>query len=358
MISRPTLAELYARWIADVQSRIEGASAAIRRSVLAVLGAALTAAIHSIYALAQEIGKQSVPYTATGSQLEGWASLWGLARRTAGLATGTAVATGTPGAEVPADASLVSAAGQEYVVLDGVFLDGAGEATLNLEAVEAGSGGNLAAGEVLSFVSAPEGVNTTATVDAGGLAGGSDIESDDQLRARLMQRIQNPPHGGNDGDYIFWAQSVTGVEQAWVFPLYSGAGTVRVYIAEADYDSANPNHASGALVTTVQDYIDSVRPVGMANVATPAEVVAPERQAVDITISAGPDSPALRAAIEASLAEVFAREAEPEGTVRLSKIREAVSTTPGEEDHDITVPAASPTADAGKILVLGAITWA
>ena len=88
------------------------------------------------------------------------------------------------------------------------------------------------------------------------------------------------------------------------------------------------------------------------------EIVAPVRQPVDITISAGPDSPALRAAIEASLAEVFAREAEPEGTVRLSKIREAVSTTPGEEDHDITVPAASPTADAGKILVLGAVTWA
>ena len=353
MISRPTLAELYARWIADVQSRIEGASAAIRRSVLAVLGAALTAAIHSLYALAQEIGKQSVPYTATGTQLEGWASLWGLARRSAGLAIGTAVATGTPGAEVPADASLVSAAGQEYVVLDGVFLDGAGEATLNLEAVEAGSAGNLATGEVLSFVSAPEGVNTTATVDADGLAGGSDIESDDQLRARLMQRIQNPPHGGNDGDYIFWAQSVTGLEQAWVFPLYSGAGTVRVYIAEADYDSANPNHASGALVSTVQDYIDTVRPV-----TATVEIVAPVRQPVDITISAGPDSPALRAAIEASLAEVFAREAEPEGTVRLSKIREAVSTTPGEEDHDITVPAASPTADAGKILVLGAVTWA
>ena len=109
MISRPTLAELYARWIADVQSRIEGASAAIRRSVLAVLGAALTAAIHSLYALAQEIGKQSVPYTATGTQLEGWASLWGLARRSAGLAIGTAVATGTPGAEVPADAKVFHA---------------------------------------------------------------------------------------------------------------------------------------------------------------------------------------------------------------------------------------------------------
>ena len=352
MISRPSLAELNARWIADVQSRISGASAILRRSILGVLGAALAAAHHSLYALAQEIGKQSVPYTATGDDLDGWASLYSVSRRAASVATASVTATGTPGADIAVDTALISATGQEYLVIDAAVVDGAGEAVLNLEALSAGSAGNVNAGETLSFVSPPAGVNSAAVVDDGGIGGGADTERDDALRARLMQRIQNPPHGGNDGDYVFWSTSVAGVEQAWVFPLYGGPGTVRVYIAEAGYDGANPNHASAGLVATAQTYIDTQRPVTAS-----VEIVAPERQAVDISISAGPDSPELRTAIEASLAEVFAREAAPEGTVRLSHLREAVSQTPGEVDHEITIPAASPTADAGKILVLGDITW-
>ena len=352
MISRPSLAELYARWIADVQSRIAGASAQIRRSMLAVLGAALTAAHHSLYALAQEIGKQSVPFTATGTSLEGWGSLWGVSRRLAAVASGTVTATGTPDAVIPEGTALVSSANQEYRVTAEAVLDGGGNASVSIEAVESGAPGNVTAGETLSFIAAPEGVNINTTVEAGGIGGGADIEADSTLRARLLQRIQNPPHGGNDGDYVFWATSVSGVDQAWTFPLYSGVGTVRVYIAEEAYDSGNPNHASAGLVALVDEYVQTQRPV-----TATVEVVAPVRQPVDISISAGPDSPELRAAIEASLAAVFEREAAPEGVIRLSHLREAVSQTPGEEDHEITVPAASPTADPGSILVLGTVTW-
>lgn len=351
MITRPTLAELNARWQADVQARLEGATASLRRRLLWVLGAVMSAAHHSLYGFAQQIGKQSVPYTATGVDLEEWASLWGVARRQASTAAGQIVIAGTPGATVLEDARLQSSFGAEYRVLADGELDESGELTADVEAIEPGAIGNLAAGGALTFISAPAGVNAVANAGVDGIGGGADLELDDSLRARMLKRIQNPPHGGNAADYEFWALEVAAVVRAWVFPLYDGPGTVRVYVSDGREDG--DTLAAGATVSAVQDYIDSVRPV----TATAVDVVAPERQPVNIELTAGPDSPELRAAVEAGLAKLFLQEAQPEGSIPLTHISEVVSQTTGEYDHEITTPTESPEADAGKILTLGTVTW-
>ncbi len=55
-------------------------------------------------------------------------------------------------------------------------------------------------------------------------------EADADYLTRLLNRIQQPPAGGNANDYVQWALAVTNVEDAWCFPLAQGLGTVDVVI--------------------------------------------------------------------------------------------------------------------------------
>ena len=59
------------------------------------------------------------------------------------------------------------------------------------------------------------------------MTGGVEAENDDDLRARILQRIQNPPMGGAQADYVTWALAVPGVTRAWAAPE-QGIGTITV----------------------------------------------------------------------------------------------------------------------------------
>lgn len=347
---RPGLGALQARVQADMRARIEGAQPSLRRSALGIIATALAGAVHGLYGYISQRATQAVPYTATGADLEGWASLWGIGRRSPTIATGSIGITGDAGISVPADTALQSQNGTEYRTTAAAVIGGGGTALASVAAQITGSIGNQPAGVVLSFVSPVLGVDALANVDPNGLNGGADREDDESLRARLQARISNPPHGGNAADYVEWALSVPGVTRAWVKPLYLGAGNVRVYIADDSYVGATL--ASAGTVATAQAYLDSVRPV-----TADVDAVAPNRQPVNIRVTLGPDSPAIRAAVTAALADLFLREAEPEGTIPRTHIAEAISQAAGEYDHNLILPAGNVTAGAGAILTLGTLTW-
>ena len=60
------------------------------------------------------------------------------------------------------------------------------------------------------------------------LTGGTDDETDDQpARPHPGSRIQNPPMGGSQADYVAWALAVPGVTRAWAAPE-QGTGTITV----------------------------------------------------------------------------------------------------------------------------------
>jgi len=359
--SRPRLSDLQSQIESDITSRIEGAVPALRRSVFGALSRALAAIAHGLHAFLQDRALQSVPYTATGFDLESWASLFSVLRSASALAAGPVAFSGTPGNVISAGSTLVSAAGAEYEVSSLVTIDGGGTGVGSVTALAPGAAGNLASSSVLSFISAPIGIDSTATVAPPGLQGGRDVGSDDDLRAALVARIQNPPHGGTAADYEFWALQVPAISRAWVFPLYSGAGTVRVFVANDAYVGATL--ADPADVTAAQVYIDAAKPVtvavsdGMGGWVSGVTVIAPTRQPVPVSLSVTPDTPAVRAAIEANLALLFADEAAPEAGIPLNHIRVAIATAAGEFDHVLTLPASAPVAAANSILTLGTITW-
>lgn len=85
---------------------------------------------------------------------------------------------------------------------------------------------------------------------------GENVETDDYLRARFYTQIQTTGTSGNVHDYRNWALEVPGCGDAKVFPLWDGAGTVKVLVVDENMT------IDEALPAKVADYIEKVRPIG------------------------------------------------------------------------------------------------
>lgn len=345
---RPTLTEIIDRTFTDLVGRLSLQGALLRRSVVGVLARVLAGASHMLHGHLDWIAKQAIPDTAD-EWLPRWASIWGVARKEAEFAIGDVSFVGTiNGTVIPAGTTLKRSDGAEYETQADATVS-AGAATANVKAVDAGALGNADAGTLLTLVYPVAGVNSAATVAAGGIANGSDVEDNDSLRTRLLTRIQQPPHGGAEFDYKAWALEVPGVTRAWVYPLHLGAGTVGITFVRDNDSSMIPDVPE---VQAVQDYIDERRPV-----TAEAVVFAPVAEPLDFTILVSPATAAVKAAIEAELRDFISRESEPGGTLYLSRINEAISIAAGEFDHTLSSPSADVVKTTGKLATMGAITW-
>ena len=257
----------------------------------------------------------------------------------------------TDGTVIPAETILIKGDLSYRVTAD--VTASSGVAVLSVSALEPGAAHNLGEGETLTVTQTIPGADTTATVNATSISGGADIESINRVRTRLQERRQNPPMGGNDEDYIRWAKEAhVDVTRAWCYSNENGLGTVVVRFVTDDLETPIPTQAHK---DAVFDYIDQpgVRPSGMAGF----EVGDLTAKPLDITFtSLTPDTQAVRDAIEAELDDYLRRGLEPGGTATISKIREAISTAAGEEDHAIDLTD-DVTSDTTELIVLGDITW-
>lgn len=351
---RPTLPDLIDRAASDIESRLPGTDARLRRSNLSVLARMHAGAVHGLYGMLDWLSRQVLPDSAEAEYLARWASIWGVSRLAAVAATGSVTLTGTAGSVVPA--------GTKFQRSDGALFATAAEVTFStttasasVTAQVAGAAGNTAANTSLSLVSPISGVQSSAVVASGGLTGGVDSETDERLRARLLARLRQPPQGGAKTDYEQWALAVAGVTRVWVFEGWLGVGSVGLFFVRDDDASIIPDAAS---VQAVQDYIDARRPVGLAGF----KAIAPEAAAQALTIQLSPNTSTVQAAVTAELADLFRRESAVEdgtgsGKILLSHINEAISIAAGETDHVLVSPSTDITLTKGQIATLGVITW-
>lgn len=352
--ARPPLPTLIERSMSAIDSRLPGADARLRRSNLNVLAFVNAGGCHGLHGHIGWVADQVLPDTAEKEFLERHARIWiPPGRLPAAPATGSATATGTTGTIVPAGTVFVRSDGQRYATTTEATL-AAGTATLALAAEEAGQAGNASAGIKLNAVSPLPGMNATVTVIGDGFTGGADIEKDDSLLARILDRIQEPPMGGSKADYERWAKEVPGVTRAWCSPREMGDGTVTVRFVRDNDASPIPDPSE---VETVFDHIEAVRPVGGQ-----LFVVAPEAVPLVFQIQLVPNTAAARAAVEASLRDLLRREAEPErgageGTILISHVREAISLATGERDSTVVLPAGNVTHTIGQMATFGGVTW-
>ena len=349
MFVRPSLQTLIDRIEADIEARLPDADAGVRRTVFNTLARVHAGALHSLYGYLDYLSRQVIYTTAEAEYLEQWSTIWGVQRVPAGLSGGNVTFTGTNGVTVPTGTIVQSASGWQYrTTADGTIASGT--ATIAVTALLGGVAGDAVVSTVLDLVQPISGIASTATVASGGLTNGSEVEADSALRARLLARIQTPPHGGAVGDYVAWALSVPGVTRAWCFPLYDGPGTVGVTFVRDNDVSIIPDSGE---VAAVQAYLDSVRPVTATVI-----VYAPTAVPLNLTIAAVPNTLAVKNAITAELQDLLKRNGAPYTWLYLSQINEAISLAVGETDHTLTVPSANIFYDNDEIATLGTITWA
>lgn len=346
--NRPSLTQLTDRAADDVNARLPGADGRLRHGVLNVLGRSHAGAVHELYGYLDWISRQPWPDQADEEGVRRWAAILDVPALSATPAVGQAQVAGADGAIIPADALMQRLDGVEYRTTAPAEIAG-GVALVPIEAVATGATGLAAAGTVLSLVSPVSGIASAASVAAPGLSGGADAEGVEALRGRVLDRLRDPPHGGRASDYVNWAKGVAGVTRVWVYPLMNGLGTVGVAFVMHGRENIIPGPGDVAAVAAA---IEEERPVTAG-----VDVFAPTPDPLDFEITLTPDTPEVRAAVAAELADLLVRDAAPGGPILLSRIREAVSIAAGELNNVVASPSADVAHGAGHLAVMGEIDW-
>ena len=290
-----TMQEIYE----SLCGRIEGRSgvSVTENGELSLRLHAVAYEIYSLYAQSDWVRRQCFPQFAVGEELDVHASLRGLVRQEAAKAKGMMRFS----VHEPAVTELTVSAGTVCTTLtqrrfvtaeSGVIAIGESFVEVAAEAEEAGSGGSMAAGEILVMSAPVYGVASCANEAA--FFGGRDAESDEALRARVLESYALMQNGANVGYYKTVAMSMDGVAAAEIFPLSRGGNTLDVVVASAD------GIPSGEVLAAVSAAFEARRELGVDVL-----VRAPERAyfspVIVLRMAAGGDFEAARATVAARL---------------------------------------------------------
>ena len=213
-------------------------------------------------------------------------------------------------------------------------------------ALLAGSAGNAAAGTVLSMAVAPVGIRRCDNPEP--FLGGSDGETDSELRKRVLDTFQRLPNGANTAFYEQGALSFDEVAAASVLPRSRGIGTVDVVV------STHSGQADPALLEQLQTYFQSRR-----EIAVDVQVRAPEQVKVDVTVriqpAEGSDRETVAAGVEAAVRNWFSGErlGKP---VLLAQLYSLVFSCGGVANCKLAAPADDVEIAAHQLPVLGTLT--
>jgi uncharacterized phage protein gp47/JayE len=367
--ARSTLTALRNQAIEDITtSGVPGLNGLLRNAVMPVLAWVMAGFTYSLYGFLDWIAMEGVPFTSTDEYLYAWGALVGVFPKDSTPATGMAQFTGgTPGVVVLNGSTLTRQDGTPYTSTADAAVDGTGNVLVPFESAVNGAATDCAAGTPISLDTPPAGVNAGG-LTVGPTQGGTDQETQDEFRTRMLARYAAPPQGGAQADYIEWATSVPGCTRAWIQPQGYGAGSVVIYPMFDDANAANGGFPIGtdgaaseeprAATATgdqlaIAEYIWPVQPVtALVWVAAPV----PSPIAIDI-IGLEPNTADMQAAIVSSIDDMFLARAEVGGTMYPSDIYAAIQATPGVIHFAVDNPTTPVPAPPGGLPVAGTVTF-
>jgi hypothetical protein len=228
------------------------------------------------YKYAIERTRQNFALTATGSDLDFIGGEYGIIRKPAIAAVLDISLPATTGTIISViNAFIGDSNGVRYIPDSQVTASG-GVANLTVSAQITGVAGNLSIGDTMTIESQVAGAESIATVTAIDTLG-TERETDDAYRERVLFQIRTVGGGGNAVDYKTWAEETPGVRRAYPYagrPLGTGTslpGERTVYIeAESSIDA--DGIADQNLLDSAREYIDhdpeteqSRTPLGLPN---------------------------------------------------------------------------------------------
>ncbi|WP_068784115.1 baseplate J/gp47 family protein [Paenibacillus phocaensis] len=239
---------------------------------------------------------------------------------------------------------------------------GLGEWVLECETV--GAAGNRQFGALLPIDYVP-GLVRAELADV--IVPGEDEESDDTLRARYYETVNEPAFGGNVSDYEQTVNGMDGVGATKVFPVWNGGGTVKCTVIASDW-----NVPSEALISEVQSAVDPTANQGkgygtapIGHTVTVASVSGvPIDVATTVTLDAGSTAGQVQGPIEEAIAAYLLGLRQSWATseqiiVRVALIEAAMLNVPGVIDVASTLlngTAGNLTLSAEEIPLMGTVT--
>lgn len=338
----PTLEEIRASILRDYQTYYPNADTSEDSDAYA-RASSLAACAEGIYAHQKWLIKQFFPDTADTEFLEKHAGLRGLRRRNATYAAGKgATISGNSDAVIAVGLQIKTEDGRFYETTESAVISASGSTVVAVRSLATGAAQNIKTATKGSFMAAPVGVSTDVVLND--VVGATNAESDSSLLERLLNKIRRPAAGGNKYDYKDWALEVDGVEQAYVYPLRRGLGTVDIAI------TADNGVPSDDTVRRAQEYIDQERPI----TAKESKVVKPDVTKVNFNIQVKISGVALndiKTAIRNALTDYF-NSLIPGDDLIVSQCEAVVSDLIGVVDRRFVAPNANRKAD-----VINKIEW-
>lgn len=332
-------------------------------STVRYLSRAQAKELYLIWGFLHWLSLQAIPDTATDVYLEMWASLKGITRKPASLATGTITFTGTAGTSIPAGTVIQRSDGFTYTtdVLSNVG------SPVAITATASGSQGNTAAGTTLSLASPIAGVQSQATLTSA-ITSGADMETDDSLRVRMKDAFSVQAIGGSAQDHVDWALAVSGVNQAWCAPTPIKSGQVMLYVMgdRTNQFQGYPQGTNGAATgepryttatgdqLTVANVLQAKKPVGEILV-----VCSPINTPINITITGLSSATAsVQSAVRTALSDLFHLEGTPlETNISNASIINTISNAAGTTSFTLSSPTGNIILPTGQLPEVGTITW-
>lgn len=334
MYQIPTLEDVRREILRDIQSLEPTADTKVDSDYY-VRASALASCAVGLYAHQNWIVRQYFPDTADSEYLEMHAKLRNIYRKNATYASGSLKVFGTVGSTIQ-EGLQVKFGERFYVTKSSDVIGDDSSATVRVIAMATGVSSNVKSESKAQLTAAPAGVSSDCLLF---VTGGTEVESDAALLARLLERIRRPPSGGNKNDFRQWAESIDGVTSAFIYPLRRGEGTVDIAITSGD------TVPSDEIVQATQAYIDEVRPVTAKSVY----VLKPVEKQVDFEIRVQLDSDTtldvVKVEIENALANYFLS-LKPADTLIISQIEAVISDLVGVVDREIVQPTRNQTIDA------------
>lgn len=192
--------------------------------------------VYSLLCACDWLKRQMFADTAVGEALDMHAEQRNLTRKTAAAAEGRLTFSVEEAADkritVPAG-TVVSTTGTApvtFVTEQVCYIEkGAKAVSVNARAVRGGRDGNAPANSIVNIVTDVPYVGAVTNTSA--FKGGTDAESDDELRRRVTESYRNISNGTNKAYYKSLCEKIDGVGSVGVVPKNRGTGTVDVFLA-------------------------------------------------------------------------------------------------------------------------------
>ncbi|AZV57916.1 baseplate J/gp47 family protein [Clostridium sp. AWRP] len=216
--------------------------------------------------------------TSYGKWLDMISESHGVPRIIGNKSTGQVTFTGKDNTSIYKNTVVQTKAGLRFITDKDVVITN-GSASVTITAEDIGSKYNVPASSIDHLTFNINGITSINNDDE--VKGGTDTETDDYLRSRLLEKVQNPPSSGNMQDYKRWAKEVSGVKYVKVVPLWNGNGTVKLIVS-----GENGAPLDETVLQNVKDYIDPHNGTGEGKAPMGANVtiVTSTQMKIDVNI--------------------------------------------------------------------------